>query len=102
LKVLEDASIVTVFGFGGGLECSPDSKPGFASPQGWCNSKTVDGDCTSPVLDNDGKIVGFWTHGDGKSFGRFEPVTDDLITFAKTGSTSLHVGLDFQLRPHSQ
>jgi hypothetical protein len=102
LKVLEDASIVTVFGFGGGLECSPDSKPGFASPQGWCNSKTVDGDCTSPVLNNDGKIVGFWTHGDGKSFGRFEPVTDDLITFAKTGSSTLHLGLDFQLRPHSQ
>jgi hypothetical protein len=101
LEVLEDASIVTVFGFGGGLESSPDSIPGFASPQGWCNSKTRDGDCTSPVLDNDGKIVGFWTHGDGKTFGRFERVTPELIEFAKSGSTVLHTGLDFQLRPHS-
>jgi len=108
LKVLEDASIVTVLGFGHGLKTTPDSMTGFASPLGWCNAPTRDGDCTSPVLDCNGNIVGFWTHGIEKvstateSFGRFERVTSELIDFAKNGSSSIHVGLDFQLRPHSR
>jgi len=102
LKVLEDASIVTVFGFGSGTASQPDSITGFASPQGFCNAKTRAGDCTSPVLDNDGYVVGFWTHGNGKDFGRFERVTFELIEHAKAGPSSIHTGLDFQLSPHSR
>ena len=101
LKVLEDAGIVTVFGYGNGQQNSPDSVIGFASPEGWCNAKTRDGDCTSPVLNELGQIVGFWTHGDGKQFGRFEPVTKEMIEFAKNGCSLMHVGMDFHLRPHS-
>jgi hypothetical protein len=101
LKVLEDAAIVTIFGYGNGQLNSPDSVTGFASPEGWCNAKTRDGDCTSPVLNEFGQIVGFWTHGDGKLFGRFEKVTPELIEFAKNGSSTIHVGMDFQFRPPS-
>jgi hypothetical protein len=99
LKVLENASIVTIFGFGNGQGSEPDSTVGFASPKGWCNAPTRDGDCTSPVLDVNGCIVGFWTHGNGKDFGRFEPVTEELKTFARANVTTKHIGLDFQLRP---
>jgi hypothetical protein len=108
LKKLEDAAIVTILGFGHGLRSFPDSVTGFASPLGWCNAPTRDGDCTSPVLDCNGNIVGFWTHGldspttSNESFGRFEGITDALIAFAKEGPAVVHTGLDFQLRPHSQ
>jgi hypothetical protein len=103
LKVLVDASIVTVFGYGNGTANKPDSIVGFASPAGWCNAPTRNGDCTSPVLDVDGKIVGFWTHGDEKTnFGRFETVTEEMISYAKSGFDVLHTGLDFQLRPPSR
>jgi hypothetical protein len=102
LKELVDASIVTVYGYGSGTANKPDSMVGFASPQGWCNAKTRGGDCTSPVLDCDGNIVGFWTHGNGVDFGRFEIVTPELIAFAKQGPVTIHSGLDFQLRPHSR
>lgn len=102
MKVLEDAAIVTVYGYGNGQNDHPDAVTGFASPEGWCNARTRDGDCTSPVLNSDGQVVGFWTHGDGKSFGRFEKVTPEMIEFAKNGSQTMHIGLDFQLRPHSR
>jgi hypothetical protein len=108
LRKLEDAAIVTILGFGHGLKNYPDSVTGFASPLGWCNAPTRDGDCTSPVLDCNGNVVGFWTHGleaaatSNESFGRFEKVTDELIAFAKEGPAVVHSGLDFQLRPHSQ
>jgi len=102
LKVLQDAAIVTIFGFGSGDKTTPDSIVGFASPQGWCNAKTRSGDCTSPVLDRDGNIVGFWTHGNGNDFGRFECVTDSFIALAKSGFQVTHNGLDFQSSPLSQ
>jgi len=100
-KVLRDAGIVTIFGFGMGLSSTPDAIVGFASPLGWCNAKTRCGDCTSPVLDECGNIVGFWTHGNGISFGRFEPITDIFIADLKEITaleTHNHVGLDFPLR----
>jgi len=107
LKKLEDAAVVTVLGFGHGETSTPDSITGFASPLGWCNAPTRDGDCTSPVLDVNGFVVGFWTHGiekhllSSESFGRFEPVTEEMILIAKDAQPDVHVGLDFQLRPHS-
>jgi hypothetical protein len=101
MKVLEDAQIVSVFGYGNGQKTAPDVVTGFASPLGWCNARTRDGDCTSPVLDSDGKIVGFWTHGNGIDFGRFEPVTSEFIAIVKNGPNPEHVGLDFLNRPHS-
>jgi len=100
MKVMENASIVTVFGFGNGSSDQPDSIVGFASPLGWCNAPTRDGDCTSPVLDVNGNVVGFWTHGNGRDFGRFEPVTKAMKDVAARGVIS-HTGLDFQLAPHS-
>jgi hypothetical protein len=107
MKVLEDAAIVTILGFGHGTKATPDSVTGFASPLGWCNAPTRNGDCTSPVLDCNGRIVGFWTHGieqtvtSHASFGRFERVTPEMITFAKEGPSAVHVGLGFQSRPRS-
>jgi len=97
-KVLVDASIVTVYGYGGGQYSEPDATIGFASPLGWCNAKTRDGDCTSPVIDNDGNVVGFWTHGNGV-FGRFDPMTTEMIEFFRTTITKNHAGLDFQSGP---
>jgi hypothetical protein len=101
MKVLGSASIVTIFGYGIGENSSPDLLTGFASPLGWCNAMTRSGDCSAPALDADGKIVGFWTHGNGKTFGRFEPITDEFLSLVKETSTS-HSGLDFLLRPLSQ
>jgi len=100
MKIMKDASIVTVFGFGNGQSDQPDAITGFASPLGWCNAPTRDGDCTSPVLDVNGNVVGFWTHGNGHNFGRFEAVTEAMIQVAKSGVNN-HAGLDFQLAPHS-
>jgi len=103
LKPLEVASIVTIFGFGDGEGSTPDVIQGFASPLGWCNARTRPGDCSSPALDLDGRIVGFWTHGNGKTFGRFEPVTQELIDHVKGELEPLtHTGLDFRSRPLSQ
>lgn len=100
-RVLEDAAIVSVMGYGTG-ESVPDIITGFASPQGWCNIKTRDGDCTSPVLDVDGKIVGFWTHGNGRDFGRFEPVTKEFKESLSSDDIILHTGLGFRSSPLSQ
>jgi hypothetical protein len=99
LKVLEDADIVTVFGFGSGVSTMPDSIVGFASPLGWCNAQTRCGDCTSPVLTKDGNIVGFWTNGNGVDFGKFEQITPHFIELAKTRLGATHVGLDFLSSP---
>ncbi len=101
-KILEDASIVTVFGYGSGQDSEPDAIVGFASPLGWCNAATRCGDCTAPVLDLDGKIVGFWTHGNGKNFGKFEQVTPEFLEQVRCNEQApLHGGLVFQSRPHS-
>jgi hypothetical protein len=102
LKVLEDPAIVTVFGFGPGLETEPEMMMGFASPEGWCNAPTRDGDCTSPVLNHDGSIVGFWTHGNGTNFGRFEGVTEEMkLKMFEEGDVPLHKGMLFRKRPYS-
>jgi len=96
-KKMGDAAIVTVYGFGGGNSTEPEAVVGFASPLGWCNARTRDGDCTSPVLNQDGNIVGFWTHGNGKDFGRFEVVDEAFLDQARTDTdTVLHTGLAFQ------
>ena len=100
-KKLEDSGIVTIFGFGNGESSTPDSIVGFASTLGWCNARTRCGDCTAPVLDMNGNIVGFWTHGNGISFGRFEPVTDEFFLIFKDCANLTHVGLDFRFRPLS-
>lgn len=101
-KTLVDAGIVTIYGFGNGERSSPDAVIGFASPLGWCNAKTRCGDCSAPALDEEGNIVGFWTHGNGVSFGRFEPITDDFKQFIGEMHQSVtHVGLDFRSRPLS-
>jgi hypothetical protein len=102
LRVMEDAEIVTVFGYGGGTSDEPEAIVGFGSPQGWCNAPTRNGDCTAPVLDVNGKIVGFWTHGNGKDFGRFEPITHAFKEQAIDTSPVLHSGLDFRSSPLSQ
>jgi hypothetical protein len=101
-RVMEDAEIVTVFGFGSGESNEPDAIVGFASPLGWCNAPTRNGDCTAPVLDVNGKIVGFWTHGNGKDFGRYEPVTPGFKESQQDNISVLHSGLDFRSSPHSQ
>jgi len=103
LRVLEVASIVNVFGFGGGEGTTPDCVTGFASPLGWCSAETRFGDCSAPALNADGNIVGFWTHGNGKknglSFGRFEPVTQEMIDSLKVSSFQIiHDGLSFRSR----
>jgi hypothetical protein len=100
LKVMEDAALVSIYGYGEGDKTSPDVITGFASPKGWCNAATRCGDCSAPALDVDGNIVGFWTHGNGKTFGRFEPITEEFIELAKIQYT-VHTGLDFQRRPLS-
>jgi hypothetical protein len=101
LKVMENAGIVTVFGFVSGNADQPEAIVGFASPMGWCNAPTRDGDCTSPVLDTTGNVVGFWTHGNGRDFGRFEPVTLELKAVASSNHVVNHTGMDFQFAPHS-
>jgi len=106
LKVLEVASVINVFGFGGGEGTTPDCVSGFASPLGWCSAETRFGDCSAPALNADGKIVGFWTHGNGKknglSFGRFDPISQDWIDECKLDAgKSLHDGLLFRSRPLS-
>ena len=103
-RILEDASIVTILGYGSGQVTEPEAVVGFASPLGWCNAKTRDGDCTAPVLDADGKIVGFWTHGNSRDFGRFEKVDQAFLDLAKTDNEKnpLHNGLVFQSRPPNQ
>jgi hypothetical protein len=100
-KVLEDAAIVAVFGFGSGENAEPDLITGFGSPQGWCNAKTRDGDCTAPVLDVDGRIVGFWTHGNRVNFGRFEPITAAFKESLTNEEMVLHSGLSFRSCPLS-
>jgi hypothetical protein len=101
MRPLKESSIVTVFGYGDGACTRPDVITGFASPTGWCTAATRKGDCTSPVLDKDGFVVGFWTHGDGDQFGRFEIVTSELVNFMKQVKPVTHSGLDFQSRPRS-
>nr|WPR18224.1 MAG: hypothetical protein [Crogonang virus 46] len=101
LRVVEDACIVGVFGFGSGDSEEPDLLTGFASPQGWCNAKTRDGDCTAPVLDEDGKILGFWTHGNRRGFGRFEPITTQYKESLNSDEMVLHSGLGFRSCPLS-
>jgi hypothetical protein len=101
-KVLEDSDIVTVYGYGNGKDPEPDAMQGFASPLGWCNAPTRSGDCTAPVLNGNGKIVGFWTHGNGIDFGRFEPVTQEFIQEIGSDHSAFHTGLDFRSSPHSQ
>jgi hypothetical protein len=101
MKILKESSIVTVYGYGDGSSTRPESITGFASPTGWCTAATRRGDCTSPVLDKDGFVVGFWTHGDGDQFGRFEVVTEDLLNFIKHVKPVTHSGLDFQSCPRS-
>lgn len=100
LKIMDDAAIVSILGYGEGANSSPDIITGFASPKGWCNAATRCGDCSAPALDIDGNIVGFWTHGNGKTFGRFEPITEEFIELAKIQYAS-HSGLDFRSRPLS-
>jgi hypothetical protein len=101
-KVLEDAAIVTVYGYGSGQSPEPDAIVGFASPLGWCNAPTRDGDCTAPVLDQNGKIVGFWTHGNGKDFGRFERVTPEFLeAISEKNKPAFHTGLLFRSSPPS-
>jgi len=102
LRPLKESSIVTVYGFGDGSVSRPEVIVGFASPTGWCTAATRRGDCTSPVLDKDGYVVGFWTHGDGDQFGRFEIVTDKLVDFMRHVKPVTHSGLDFQSCPRSQ
>jgi hypothetical protein len=98
-KVLDTADIVTIYGYGSGQAETPDIIVGFASPKGWCNAQTRNGDCTAPVLTSDGKIVGFWTHGNGIDFGRFEPVTTEMIEQVKTYNNNYLSCLDFQCCP---
>jgi len=100
LRCLTKPEIVTVLGFGTGQDEQPDALIGFAAPSGWCNADTRYGDCSAPVLDRDGHIVGFWTHGNGKGFGRFEPVTAEFIESIGQEHIS-QVGMDFQSRPLS-
>jgi hypothetical protein len=98
LKVPTESCIISVYGFGeDGMREQPDVVPGFASPLGWCNAKTRNGDCTSPVITDDGNIIGFWTHGNGKTFGCFEPVTQEFINLHFMDQT--HIGLDFRSNP---
>jgi hypothetical protein len=97
-KVLKDAAIVSIYGYGGGTHTEPELKMGFASPLGWCNADTETGDCSSPVLDLGGKIVGFWTHGDGRSFGRFDAITPEFLEQARGDNNARHSGLVFQSR----
>jgi hypothetical protein len=94
-KMMENAGIVSVFGFGNGQKEEPDLLIGFASPLGWYNCATRDGDCTSPVLNGDGNIVGFHTHGDGKGFGKFEPITQEFLDAIDDDNVTLN-GLDFR------
>ena len=50
--------------------------------QGFCAATTDAGTCGSPMLVARGgasRIIGFWTHGDGKLKGKFEPVTPSFI-----------------------
>lgn len=104
-RVLQKSEIVSILGFGSGAGAEPDMIVGFATPEGWCNAVTRDGDCSSPVLTADGKIVGFWTHGNGKvvdTFGRFEPVTDLFIKgLVSMGTPNVHRGLLFPSCPPS-
>jgi hypothetical protein len=97
LRALSDASIVSVLGFGDGQVSTPDTITGFASIEGYCNAHTRPGDCSAPVLDRDGFIVGFHTHGNGKiakAFGRFEKVSSELIAMVKADH-SVHIGMLF-------
>jgi len=96
MRVLENSEMVSVFGYGEGIKTSPDLIMGFASPLGWCTAPTRVGDCTSPVLDVNGKIVGFWTHGDGQKYGKFEPVTQGMIDDLKTESGTSLDAMDFR------
>lgn len=103
LRVLEDAQIISLIGYGSGQEKEPVTRLGFASPAGWCNAASVNGDCTGPVLDKDGFIVGFWTHGAVAKelhFGRFEPVTQEMREdHAKVATAPLFSGLVFRSSP---
>ena len=103
LRVMNQSEIVSVFGYGDGLKTRPEIIMGFASPLGWCTAATRNGDCTSPVLDVDGRIVGFWTHGNGINFGKFEPVTPSMLEQLRgyNGQQENHVGLDFQSILHT-
>jgi hypothetical protein len=105
-RVLQTSEIVSVYGYGDGTKVRPEIIQGFASPLGWCTAATRNGDCTSPVLDVNGSIVGFWTHGNGINFGKFEPVTPEFLEQLKNNNIKeetevTHVGLDFQSTRHN-
>jgi hypothetical protein len=108
LVPMKESGIITVLGYGHGVTSSPEAMIGFASPLGWCNAATRNGDCSSPVLDVCGNIVGFWTHGieqnatSPESFGRFDPVTQHMIGMFQSNNQPMHMGLDFQSRPRNQ
>jgi hypothetical protein len=87
LRILDKPEVVSVYGWGNGQYETPDLLLGFASTKGLCNAPTRVGDCSAPVLDKDGRIVGFWTHGNGvvgHEFGKFEVVTQEMIDFHKS------------------
>lgn len=99
MRIPDKGELMCVVGFGAGSETYPALKLGFGSPKGWMDADTVAGDCSSPVLNKEQRVVGFWTHGNGltngNEFGRFEPVNQAMIDVV--GATPIvHQGLDFQ------
>jgi len=100
LKTLEQSAIVMIYGYGAGSS-EPEAILAFGSPKGWANAKTEVGTCTSPVLDVDGRIVGFWTHGNGK-FGCFDPITPEFIASVKATHSKPLSSTVFQSGPLSQ
>jgi hypothetical protein len=99
LKPMEKAGIVSIISYPSEQDDLPTIYQGFASSQGWCASENYSGMCTAPVMNSTGSIVGFWTHGNvKKGFGRFCPVTSELVE--QLGTTSIPLtGLDFLSTP---
>lgn len=102
LKEPTKSGTMVVIGFGDGTPKIPTLKVGFGSASGWVNADTVCGDCSSPVFNQEGHVVGFWTHGNNqaadRAFGRFEPVNASMLD--SIGAAPLvHKGLDFRSPP---
>jgi hypothetical protein len=94
LTIPKKSCVVTSIGYFENTE-HPITRTGFATPEGFAGMENREGLCSSPVIEPSGKVIGFWTHGNSKRVGRFQPVTEEAIKLVGSNNQTLHVGLGF-------
>ena len=102
LKIPTKIQPAIILGYGNGQMERPRVKLGVASPSGWTSIFTENGDCSSPVMTDNGEIIGFWTHGNNdpeNPIGKFEVVTEEIISALKEVPSRKSSNKLFRLTP---